>query len=148
MYRRDMDRRMDLLTTYIQNSELQVITALSLISTLYKPLQYPLSLFQVYCVFIRRSLVTASNSGDSSASRAQVLSSQPSVQNSALNWLLTANWAAPIVFLITTLHGSSRKHCFQQWLYCCVSIRCHGNVLTDPLPRNGLHNTAVYSSIA
>jgi hypothetical protein len=29
-----------------------------------------------------------------------------------------------------------------------VRIRCRGNVFTDPLPRNGLHNTVVYSSIS
>jgi hypothetical protein len=45
-YRQDMDWRMDSsLTTYTHHSELQVITALSLISTLYKSSQHPLSLF-------------------------------------------------------------------------------------------------------
>jgi hypothetical protein len=36
--------------------------------------------------------------------------------------------------LITTLHVSNRKHRFQQYLYCCLSIRCSGNVFTEPLP--------------
>jgi hypothetical protein len=111
---------MDLLTTYTHHSELQVITALSVISTLYKLLQHPLSLFQP-AVFISRSLAKASNSGDSSASRAQVLSSQPPVQTSALNRQVTTivqslinfpcraqlncqhstNWTAPVLFFIT-----------------------------------------------
>jgi hypothetical protein len=37
--------------------------------------------FPAYCVFIRRFLVTASNSGRSSASSAQILSSEPPVGN-------------------------------------------------------------------
>jgi hypothetical protein len=49
---------------------------------------------------------------------------------------LSTEWVVPIVFLITPLYGRSRKHRFHQWLYCCVRIRCRGNMLTDPLPRN------------
>jgi hypothetical protein len=47
-YKGDLDLRMDLLTayTYTHDSELQAITALPLIYTLYKSLQHPLSLFQ------------------------------------------------------------------------------------------------------
>jgi hypothetical protein len=41
-----MDLWLDLLTTYTHNSELQVITALPLISTIHKSPQQPLSLFQ------------------------------------------------------------------------------------------------------
>jgi hypothetical protein len=95
-YARDMEWCMDLLTAYTHNLELQVITALSLISTLHKSPQHPISLFVACCVFIGRSLATASNSGDSSASRARVLSSQPPVQNSTLNYL---NWLGRPNFL-------------------------------------------------
>jgi hypothetical protein len=70
---------MDLLTTYTHDSELQAITALSLTATLYKSPQYALRNFPTCCVFINCSLATASNSGESSA---QVLSSQPPLQNS------------------------------------------------------------------
>jgi hypothetical protein len=70
---------MDLLTNYTHDSGLQAITATA-ISTIPKSPQHPLSLFQP-AVFTSRSLATASNSGDSSASRAQVISSQPLVQN-------------------------------------------------------------------
>jgi hypothetical protein len=43
------------------------------ISTLYTSLQHSLSLFPACCVLTSRSMATASNSGDYSASRAQVL---------------------------------------------------------------------------
>jgi hypothetical protein len=75
-YRWAIDWWTNLLTTYKHHSELQVITALSLISTLYKPPQHPLSLFS------SRFLVTAFNNGHSSASRAQILSSQSPLQSS------------------------------------------------------------------
>jgi hypothetical protein len=45
-YRSCLDWRIDLLTTYTHHSEPHVITALSLISTLYKSPQHLLSLFQ------------------------------------------------------------------------------------------------------
>jgi hypothetical protein len=45
-YRRGMDWILDLLNTYTHHSELQVITAPSLISTLYKSPHHPLNLFQ------------------------------------------------------------------------------------------------------
>jgi hypothetical protein len=106
----------DLLNTYTHHLELQVITALSLISTLYISPQQPSSLFPACYVFISRSLATASNSGDSWASCLQVLSSQspgknstnnwqlnystilsqPPMQNSYLNWLLTTPRLAAI----------------------------------------------------
>jgi hypothetical protein len=67
--------------TYTLNSQLQVITALPLISTLYTSSQHPLSLFQPTVSSTSRSLATASNSGNSSASRAQVLPSPTLVQS-------------------------------------------------------------------
>jgi hypothetical protein len=88
-YRRGMDWWMDLLTTYTYHLEQQVITVLSLIATLYKSLQYLLSLFPACYLFIRRALAAACNSGDSSVSRAQVLSSQPPMPNSTPKW---TNW--------------------------------------------------------
>jgi hypothetical protein len=89
--RRGLDWRIDLLTTYIHHLELEGIAALSLISTLCKSPEQPLSVFIACCVFISRHLATALDSGDSSASRAQVLSSQPLMQNSTLNWQLPVN---------------------------------------------------------
>jgi hypothetical protein len=71
-----LDSRLDLLATY--RSQLQITITLSLISTLYKSLHLKSS--PVCSVFTRRFLVTDFNSGGSSASRAQVLSSQTPVQ--------------------------------------------------------------------
>jgi hypothetical protein len=74
---------LDLLNTCTHHSELQVITALSLISTLYKSQQHPLSLFQP-TVFTSRSLATASNSGDCIAFRAHIVT----VRRISRNWTL------------------------------------------------------------
>jgi hypothetical protein len=38
---------------------------------------------------------------------------------------------------ITPLHGPHRKHRFQQFLYCCMHIRCRGNVFIEPCPCSG-----------
>jgi hypothetical protein len=67
---------MDLLITLTHDSELQVITEPPLISTIYKSPRHSDMPFPACNVFTRRSLVTTSNSGDSSASLAQDLSSQ------------------------------------------------------------------------
>jgi hypothetical protein len=65
---------MDFLTAYTHthHSELQVITALSLISTLHKSPQHPPRTLQL-SVLTSRSLATVSNSGKSSVTRTQVL---------------------------------------------------------------------------
>jgi hypothetical protein len=74
-YSQGVDCIMDLMTTY--RSSLQITITLSLISTLYKSLHA--KSFPACSVFTRRFLVTEFNSGDASASRAQVLSSQTPV---------------------------------------------------------------------
>jgi hypothetical protein len=71
---------------YWYHSELQVIKAPPLISTLYKSLLQTLSLLHPAVCSTSRSLATASNSVDCSASRAQVLPDQ---------WL-SRNWTLPI----------------------------------------------------
>jgi hypothetical protein len=58
---------LDLLTTSTHDSELQVM-----VSTLYKLPQHKLNLFPACCVVNSRSLATATHSGDTSASRAEV----------------------------------------------------------------------------
>jgi hypothetical protein len=65
-----LDWILDLLTSYAHHSELQVITTLSLISTIHKSLHAKCS--SACSAFKSRSLATASNTGDSSALRAQV----------------------------------------------------------------------------
>jgi hypothetical protein len=77
--------------------------------------------FPACCVFTSRSLVTVSNSGDSSAS---------ALKSSIRRQPYRTDSVAPIFFLITPLHGLSTKHRFQQYLYCCMRIRCRGNVFT------------------
>jgi hypothetical protein len=75
-----LDWILDLLTTYAHDSELQIITASLLISTIHKLPQQPPSFSILLCLH-QPFLATASNSGDSSSSWSQVLSSQPPVQN-------------------------------------------------------------------
>jgi hypothetical protein len=111
-----MDWSMDLLTTCTLHSELQLITMLLLISTIHKLPQHPLSIFQP-AVFISRSLATAYNSGDSSASHAQVLCpSLPcrtlvncqlncSAVSSQLQLQSSTELDAPVLFFITPWHG-------------------------------------------
>jgi hypothetical protein len=77
---------MDLLITYTHYSELQLITALSLISTLYKSLQHPLSvLSHSVTVLASRCLVTDVNNAFSSASmpksRKELLSTELDCQS-------------------------------------------------------------------
>jgi hypothetical protein len=76
---------MDLLTTYTNHSEIQVISALSLICTIHRSSQH------IACrVFSSHSLATASNSGDSSASHAQVLPVQRISSNRTLSIINSA----------------------------------------------------------
>jgi hypothetical protein len=124
---------MDLLTTLTHDFELQVITALSLISTVHISPQQLLSLFPAWYVFTNRSLATASNSGDFSASHAQVLSSQqPPVQYS----VSTDNWLdRPNCLQITLPHRWRRKR--RSFSY---ANRFRTNMFA--LPSNGLRNPA------
>jgi hypothetical protein len=78
--------------------------------------------FPACCVLISHSLATASNNGDSSALRAQFLSSQIPVQNST-------DFVFCLQYLITGLVEILR---FKE-----LRIRCRGNMFTEPLPRNG-----------
>jgi hypothetical protein len=84
-YRRGTDWCMGLLTTYIHQSELQLIKPPLLISTVHRLPQHPLSLLPVCCVN-SHSLVTSSNSGDSSASRAHVVTAR----RISYTWTLSA----------------------------------------------------------
>jgi hypothetical protein len=131
-YRRGLDWWMDLLTTYIHHSELQVITA-PLVITIHRTPQHLLSLFPACCVFNSRSLATDSNIGDSATSSAHIvtlrrisrnwtlvicqlnysaISSQPSLQSSTqlptLSWQLNSLTHQPATSLHSTeLHSAS-----------------------------------------
>jgi hypothetical protein len=138
---------LDLLATYTHDSELQAITAPPLITTaLAKP-------FPACCVFTCRSLVKVSNSGDYSAS----------ARKSSLNGgflptvpflhslLYRTNSVAPVVFLITPLHGANIEHSFQHYsIIACVSAtagtclpsRCLDTALVYLLISRSLHTNS------
>jgi hypothetical protein len=107
-----LDWMLDLLNAYTCNSEIKVITAQSLISTLYKSPQHTLNFFSACCVFTSRSPVTAYNSGDPSASAPRSsLNGGSLLTDSFLHKLLNStDLVAPVVFLITHLNGPRRKH--------------------------------------
>jgi hypothetical protein len=50
----------------------------------------------------------------------------------------------------STLHGPNIKHYSQQFLCCCLHIRCRGNLFTEPLPNNAyllwLHYFVLHAS--
>jgi hypothetical protein len=78
-------------------------------------------------ILTSRSLATASNSGDSSVSRAQVLSSKPPVQNSTE--LITRT-----VLAINSRHGPHRKH--RSSIVVFVSVAA-GTCLRNRCPETG-----------
>jgi hypothetical protein len=109
-YRRVIACWMGLLTTYTHHSELHALNnSVACLHTL-QSITAPTKFFPTCCVFTSPSLSTVSNNGDSSASPAQFLFSQPPVQISTITWQLTTNWVARIVFKITPRHGPHRKH--------------------------------------
>jgi hypothetical protein len=117
------------------DSELEAITAPSQISTIHNSPQRPLSLSPTCCDFINLSLATASNSRDSSASRAQVLSSQPPVKNCLTTEFSTERIVkvkvmlliAPVILVLTYWHGPHRKR--RSSSVVCV-FKCRGNFFT------------------
>jgi hypothetical protein len=62
-------------------------------------------------------------------------------ESASLSWNKAPIWGifdpASIDFLISLLHGPSRKRRFRHCLYCWMRIRCRGNVYIEPLPRKG-----------
>jgi hypothetical protein len=119
----------------------------------------PAKSFPACCVFTSRSLATASNSRDSSASSTHVIPSPTLIQNClrAIPWteqgrsLFSAcleglnctqhspsrlNCQLSVPFR-TTLYAPNIKHRFQQYLYYFLRIRCRGKVFIEPLPSKG-----------
>jgi hypothetical protein len=103
-------------------------------------------------VFTSRSLATASNSGDSSASHAHVVPSPtllqnclPAVYSGALSPVLCCSCQLPTISLPSLLYYSDNCQLprlsqlsvsiviAQQYLDCCLRIRYRGNVFTEPL---------------
>jgi hypothetical protein len=108
-WRRGLDWWMDLPTSYTHDSELQSVIAPPLISTIHK--SAPVNPFPACFVFTSRFQKTSSNSGDSSASRVQVLFSQPPVQNSTQ------------LIASTSRHGPHRKHSSSIVAFVSVAAR-------------------------
>jgi hypothetical protein len=93
---------MDLLIPYTHHWEAQVITALSLISTLYRSVAHAKS---PQFVFTRRFLATDFNNGDSSSSVLTLLLSgeYPTTELAGLSSQLTADWVRVRVRVRVTL---------------------------------------------
>jgi hypothetical protein len=105
----------------------------SLISTIHKSPQQPLSLFQP----------AVSSPAVPWKQLLTVVILQLHALKSPLNGcslptapFFTDSRTEPTRFLATRLHGPSRQLRCQQHLCCCMRIRCHANVLTEPLPGN------------
>jgi hypothetical protein len=135
--REDMDWILDLLTQYTHHSELQVwiITVLSLMSTIHWSPQHPLSFFPACCVFNSHSLATVSNSGDSLASCAHIIS----VQQISHNWTLTncqLNYSA--LPSQPPLQSSTQPNYFTSLHFTSLHF--------TPLHSTPLHSTPLHSS--
>jgi hypothetical protein len=87
--------------------------------------------FPACCVFTSRSLVTASNSGDSSASalKCSLNGGSPPTDNFLHRLPYRTDLVAPIVFLITPRYGPRPQH--SSFSY---ANRFRGNVFTEPFP--------------
>jgi hypothetical protein len=109
-------------------------------STLYKSLQHAVSLFSLLCLhqqlpgngynngYSSASVLKSSLNGGSTGWRPfhtnlLVFFSQPDFQLSTK----LSGWRPRY---IVPLHGPRRKHRFRQFLYCCMRIRCRGNMFT------------------
>jgi hypothetical protein len=94
---------MDLLTTCTHHPELQAITVLALISTLYRS---PHTKSRSDIVFTSRCLVTATKSGDPSVS---VLTSLPV-------WLTLHNWTVNLIIAPSILSHPCRTQLSTNWV--------------------------------
>jgi hypothetical protein len=156
-YKRGLDWWIDLLTTYTHHSKLQVITALSLISALYKSLAHAKSSQSSLDVFWQRLLTVEilqlpalRPSCHSRSCRTFVfcqfnyrtISSQPPLQSSTQ--LPTLNWQdCPSCLLYNSSLQMSSKTAF---FYCCVRVYFCRNVLTKPFLRNAHLNIRLLHS--
>jgi hypothetical protein len=111
----------------------------------------PAKSFAAYCVFTSRSLATASNCWDSSASRAQVLSPYTPVQN----WLGRSN-CLPYNFSVWTWykHPVANSTCIVARRFCaagkCLPSHCLETVPVCPLisPSSHSNGSKRYAIIA
>jgi hypothetical protein len=131
-YRRGLDWWLGLLITLPHDSELQVITASSLISTFYKSLLQRLGIFSC-SVFTSRFLATAYNSGDSSAS---ALTPFPADRR------VTTELSSKFFTLITIRHRPHRKHSSCIVGKACLQRRCISKEVACILPRECVYRVA------
>jgi hypothetical protein len=134
---------LDLLTQLVSTSNYSAIDDLDNSQITAAPAKH----FPACCVFISRFLATASKSGDSSASRTQVLLSQPPVQillNCELNYSAISSQpplqsstelVALILFFITPRRGPHRQHPVSPVAYVTVAA---GTCLLSRCPGTGL----------
>jgi hypothetical protein len=100
---------------------------------------------QSVTVSTRHSLVTTSNSGDSSASELTLLPAGSQLHRLSSLHRLPYNWlTSKLVWIITSLQGPHTKHCFQQFLYCCTWNRCCGNLLCSRYLVTDLYTTIIF----
>jgi hypothetical protein len=125
--RQGMNCLLDLLTEVGTESNYSAIGDRDTLQITTTPAKY----FPAFCVLTSRSLATASNNGDPSASRAQVFLSQPPLQNSCqFPQLPTVNSGTRLTLLIIFRHEPHRKHCFH-----CYSPTVPRPLHAYPLPR-------------
>jgi hypothetical protein len=153
---RVLDWILDLVTTYTHNSELQAITAPSLMSTTHISPQHKLR-FPAWSVLTSRSLITAINSGDHSASAFKFSLNDGFLPTDSFLHRLPyrTGLVAPFVFLITPRHGPRRQHrssvtagtcllnrCSAAAVYscllriCCLATNVVPSSVSQPFPRN------------
>jgi hypothetical protein len=100
----------------------------------------PTKPFPGCCFFTSCSLATTSNSGDSLASRAQVLLSQMPVQNSTVNWT-----AAPSLL---SLPCRAQLHWFPQFSSSyLLGADCADNTPFPPLPRERVYRAVAQERV-
>jgi hypothetical protein len=136
-YRRGMGWWMDLLTTYTHHLEIQVITTLSLISTLYKSLQHPLSFFQpaMSSPAVPWQRLLTVDILQLHVFRFDLHSFPCRTQLTTINWTVApAQLVAPLLFFLWLLDADLvTTPRFPRW----IRNRYRDHVFISPLPRNG-----------
>jgi hypothetical protein len=141
-------------------TQLETTSNYSAIANLYtfQIITAPTKPFPACCVFMSRSLATASNNGNSSASRAQVLSSQPPVRNSCLTSLLltySVNWQLCRPNYLqdnssaqtTQTVSSSHSIVVESYLPCrCLTMATVLLLVSRVLPSNGVYKSQYHNT--
>jgi hypothetical protein len=119
---------LDLLATYTHNSEIQVITASPLISTIHKSPQHMLRVSSLLCLH-QPFPGNGFNSGDSSASelKSSLNGGSPGTDSFLHRLPYRTDLIAATVFLITPRHGPLRQH--RSFSYALPPERVHRVVI-------------------